>query len=97
MKRSNFCLSLIAALLICFGAFVSSGTASGAPVPTAARIGVTKSTIDAGTNAAHCVDGKNGSVKIARSTPTMNVAGVAGSRSRNQLSPFQLSGRRYDQ
>lgn len=31
MKRSNFCLSLIAALLICFGAFVTSSTASGAP------------------------------------------------------------------
>lgn len=31
MKRSNFCLSLIAALLICFGAFVTAGTASAAP------------------------------------------------------------------
>jgi hypothetical protein len=30
MKRANYYVSLIAALLICFGAFVTPGTASGA-------------------------------------------------------------------
>ena len=31
MRRANYCLSVIAALLICFGAFVTTSTASGAP------------------------------------------------------------------
>jgi hypothetical protein len=46
------------------------------------------SIVDAKTNAGHCVDGKNGNVKIVRSTPTMNAAGVAGRRWKNQLSPI---------
>ena len=39
-----------------------------------------KSTVDAKTNAAHCVAGKNGNVKIVRRPRTMNVGAVADRR-----------------